>query len=171
MIKMIVMDVDGVLTDGSINIAESAEEYRTFNIKDGMGIALAMKADIRVVLLSARYSKALLQRAKELRIEDVYQNASSKIAVLQELIKKHSLKKEEVAYIGDDINDMPAMKGVGFPCAVNDAAEEVKSIAKHISKRDGGRGAVREIVETVLKSEGKYDSAVKSYLHDQEKKQ
>jgi len=171
MIKMLLIDVDGVLTDGSISIGDSAEESKTFNVKDGMGIALARKAGISVVFLSARYSKPLVRRAKELGVEEVHHSASDKAAVLEELTKKHMLKKEEVAYIGDDINDIPALKLAGLPCAVNDAAEEVKSIAKYVSKLDGGKGAVREIIEMILKAENAYDQAVKGYLEGKDKRQ
>ena len=171
MIKMLMIDVDGVLTDGSISIGDSAEESKTFNVKDGMGIVLARKAGIRVVFLSGRYSKALVNRAKELGVEDVHHNASDKVSVLEEFMKQHSLKKEEVAYIGDDINDMPVLKRVGFPCVVNDAVEEVKAIAGYTSKLNGGRGAVREIIDMILKADNTYDQAVEAYLEKKEKRQ
>ena len=171
MIKMLLIDVDGVLTDGSISMGDSAEESKTFNVKDGMGIALARKAGINVVFLTARYSKPLLRRAKELGVEEVYHNASDKAAVLEELAKKHVLKNEEVAYIGDDINDIPALELAGLPCAVNDAVEEVKSVAKYVSKLDGGKGAVREIIEMILKRENRHSRAVEAYLEDKDKTQ
>ncbi len=171
MIKMLMIDVDGVLTDGSISIGDSAEELKTFNVKDGMGIVLARKAGIRVVFLSGRYSKTLISRAKELGVEDVYHNASDKVSVLEELMKKHSLRKEETAYIGDDINDMPVLKKVGFPCVVNDAVEEVKSVAKYTGKLNGGKGAVREIIDMILKADDIYDQAVEAYLNEKEKRQ
>ena len=171
MIKMLMIDVDGVLTDGSISIGNSTEELKTFNVKDGMGIVLARKAGIRVVFLSGRYSKALISRAKELGVEDVYHNASDKVSVLEELMKKYSLRKEETAYIGDDINDMPVLKKVGFPCVVNDAVEEVKSVAKYTSKLNGGKGAVREIIDMILKADDIYDQAVEAYLNEKEKRQ
>ncbi len=171
MIKMLMIDVDGVLTDGSISIGDSTEELKTFNVKDGMGIVLARKAGIRVVFLSGRYSKAVISRAKEFGVEDIYHNASDKMSVLEELTKKYNLRKKETAYIGDDINDMPVLKKVGFPCAVNDAVEEVKSVAKYTSKLNGGKGAVREIIDMILKVDDTYDQAVEAYLNEKEKRQ
>lgn len=170
MIKMIIMDVDGVLTDGSITIGDSTEESKTFNIKDGMGIVLALKAGIRIVFLSGRYSKALAQRAKEVGVTEIHHNATDKFAILEKILKENGLKKEDLAYIGDDINDIPVMKHVGFPCAVNDAVGDVKSAARYISSLAGGKGAVREIIEKILKSDGRYEKAVESFFMDKEVK-
>ena len=170
MIKLICMDVDGVLTDGTVNIGDSKEETKSFNVKDGLGIVLAQKSGIRIVFLSGRYSNAVTNRAKELGVEEVYQNAADKVGILKELMTKHGLKKEEVAAIGDDLNDIPILKKVGFPCAVADSAEEVKSLSKHTSSAPGGRGGVREILEMILKAEGLYEKAIKDYLADMEKR-
>jgi len=170
MIKMILMDVDGVLTDGSITIGDSTEESKTFNIKDGMGIVLAQKAGIKIAFLSGRYSKALAQRAKEVGVTEVHHNAVDKLTAFTGILKEFGFKKEDVAYIGDDINDIPVLKQVGFPCAVNDAVDDVKAVAKFISKSVGGKGAVREIIEKILRSEGRYEKAVKAFLGDKDVK-
>ncbi len=166
MIKMVMMDVDGVMTDGSIFVGESVDELKGFNVKDGMGIVLAQKAGVKIVFLSGRYSRALANRAKELGVEDVYHNATDKVAVVSELMKKYLLKKQEIAYIGDDINDIPVLRSVGFPCVVNDAIDEVKSIAKYVSRLNGGRGAVREILDMILKAEDLFDRALRDYLDE-----
>lgn len=170
MIKMIIMDVDGVLTDGSITLSESGEELKTFNIKDGMGIVLALKAGIKIAFLSARYSKALALRAKEIGVTEIHHGSSKKISVVEKIMKDNSLKAEDIAYIGDDLNDIPAMKITGFPCAVGDAIKEVKDIAKYISGEKGGRGAVREIIEYILKKDGVYEKAINAFFKEKDSK-
>jgi len=170
MIKMIVMDVDGVLTDGTVMIGDSAEEYKTFNIKDGMGIVLALKAGLNIAFLSGRYSKALVQRAKEIGVAEIYHNAADKLSTLEKILKEHGFKKEDLAYIGDDLNDIPVLQKVGFPCAVGDAVKETKDASKYVSKEKGGKGAVREIIEHILRKEGIYEKAVQAFFNDKEAK-
>jgi 3-deoxy-D-manno-octulosonate 8-phosphate phosphatase (KDO 8-P phosphatase) len=170
MIKMLIMDVDGVLTDGTITIGDSTEESKTFNIKDGMGIVLAQKAGIKVIFLSGRYSKALVQRAKEIGVTDVFHNATDKLAILLKIMKEQGYKKDEIAYIGDDINDLPVLKQAGLPCTVSDAVEDVKAVAKYTSKMGGGKGAVREIIEHIIRSDGRYEKAVQAFFSERETK-
>jgi len=160
MIKLIIADVDGVLTDGALILGDSGEEFKVFHVRDGLGISLAISAGIQVAFLSGRYSQAVANRAKDLRVEDVHQGVSNKLAAYESLLKKYSLDDKEVCYIGDDLSDIPPLKRVGAAFAVADAAEEVKKVAKRVTKRRGGQGAVREVVEFLLRSAGLWEQAV-----------
>jgi len=159
-IKLIVLDVDGVLTDGSLIVGDSGEEFKVFNVRDGLGISLAISAGITVALLSGRYSQALARRAKDLRVEEVYQGVADKMAVYESLLKKHSLRDEEVCYVGDDVTDIPPLKRAGLSYAAGDAVEEVKEAAAYTTENPGGKGAVREVIDSILKSAGVWDQAV-----------
>ncbi len=160
-IKLIVLDVDGVLTEGSLIVGDSGEEYKIFSVRDGLGIAMAISAGITVAFLSGRYSQAVASRAKDLRVEEVYQGVPNKLAVYESLLEKYSLEDEEVCYVGDDLSDIPPLKRAGLSYAVRDAVEEVKEAAKHVTENPGGRGAVREVINSMLKSNGAWDEAVK----------
>jgi 3-deoxy-D-manno-octulosonate 8-phosphate phosphatase (KDO 8-P phosphatase) len=160
MIKLIIVDVDGVLTDGSLIVGDSGQEFKVFNAHDGMGITLAISAGIDVAFLSARYSKAVADRAKDLRVEEVYQGVANKLPVYESLLKKFSLDDREVCYVGDDISDIPVLRRAGISYAVADAVEEAKRVAKHVTKKPGGKGAVREVVDSLLKSAGLWKQAV-----------
>ncbi len=149
-IKLIAMDVDGVLTDGSIIYGAEDIEIKIFYVKDGQGITLARRARIEVAFITTRISDALLKRAKDLGVIEVHQGIQDKLACIKKIMSRYNLTQEEVMYIGDDIVDIPVMEFVGFPVAVVDAVDEVKKIAKYVTKKPGGRGAVREIVEMVL---------------------
>ena len=150
-IKLIAMDVDGVLTDGSIIYGAGDLEIKVFYVKDGQGITLARRAKIEIAFITSRVSDALIKRAKDLGVIEVHQGVKDKWECLKKIIKRYNITPKEVAYIGDDIIDIPVMKKVGFPVAVADAVEEVKNIAKYITKTPGGRGAVREVIEMILK--------------------
>lgn len=152
-IKMICMDVDGVLTNGSI-ILGNGEELKFFNVKDGLGIKLAQKAGIITVIMTGRNSICVDRRAKELDIPEVHQGVADKIKLVENLRKKYNLKYDEIAFIGDDLPDIPVMKKVGFSMAPNDAVSEVKTIADYVTQSNGGNGAVREIIDAILKSKG-----------------
>jgi len=164
MVKMIIIDVDGVLTDGTIVTGDSNDELKFFNVKDGIGIQLALAAGIKVVLITGRFSNALVRRAKELRVDEVCQNAYNKLSAYENLLKKHSLTDKDVCYIGDDIPDIPVLKRAGISYAVNDAVDEVKSAAEYVTQRNGGKGAVREMIDTLLKSEGLWNKAYQKLL-------
>ncbi len=159
MVKLIIVDVDGVLTDGTLLVADSGEEFKAFHVRDGLGINLAISAGITIAFLSGRYSQAVANRAKELRVEEVYQGVANKLAVYESLLKKYSLKDKQVCYIGDDLSDIPPLKRAGASYAVADAAEEVKRAAKRVTKNQGGKGAVREVIDSLLKSAGLWDQA------------
>lgn len=151
-IKMIAMDVDGVLTDGSITYGTGDLEIKSFYVKDGQGITLARKERIEIAFITARISDALVKRAKDLGVIEVHQGVVDKWNCMEKIIKRYDLSKEEILYIGDDIVDITVMKNVGFPVAVADAIDEVKEIAEYITKKPGGRGAVREVIDMVLKT-------------------
>lgn len=159
-VKLIAMDVDGVLTDGSIIYGAGDIEIKVFFVKDGQGITLARRARIEIAFITSRVSDALVRRAKDLGVIEIHQGVDDKWACLEKIMKRYNLKREEVMYIGDDIVDIPIMKQVGSPVAVADSIDEVKEIAKYITKKPGGRGAVRETIDMVLKAQDKYNSLI-----------
>jgi len=158
-IKLVISDVDGVLTDGAI-YKSGNDEFKKFNVTDGSGIAMARAAKLPIALISGRYSEATEIRAKELRIEDVYNGTLDKIEPYIKLKQKYNLKDEEIAYIGDDIIDLPVMTKVGIPIAVNNAIDSVKTIASYITKKDGGNGAFREAIDWIITTQDRYDEVL-----------
>lgn len=163
-VKMIILDVDGILTDGSIAIGAEGELFKSFNVRDGLGITLAQKHGIKTAIITGRKSKMLAYRAKELNINAFYQDKKNKIPAYRQLQQEFSLKPEEFAYIGDDLFDLAVMNDVGFPATANDATDEAKSVSVLISDFAGGRGAVRQIIEFILKAQGKWQQIVDSYM-------
>lgn len=153
-IKIIMCDVDGVLTDGLIYLGDNSQELKAFHVRDGKGIVLAQKSGIKFALITGRSSELVARRAKELGIEDVFQNISKKLPVFKDLLKKYNLQSEEAAYIGDDINDYQVLKEAGLAFTVADGVQEVREIADYITDKKGGQGAVREIIELILKARG-----------------
>lgn len=151
------LDVDGVLTDGSIILDDRGNEIKAFHVRDGHGITMLIKAGIPVALVTGRRSEVVERRARELGITDVFQKSYDKTLAFRELMDKYSLAASEVAYIGDDVVDIPVLKEVGFPVAVADAEEEVKAFALYVTKREGGRGAVREFCDFILKAKGRWE--------------
>ena len=151
-IKMIIMDVDGVLTDGRIILGSTGEELKNFYVQDGQGIDLALRRELIIALVSGRKSKVVERRAEELKIKEVYQDITEKIKVYRKLLKKYGLKDEEVAYIGDDLGDIPPLRKAGLALAPANGAEEVKKIAHYVTRAAGGRGAVREAIDIILKT-------------------
>lgn len=163
-IKLIVLDVDGVLTDGGIIIGSDGTEYKAFSVKDGSGISLARHAGIKFAIISGRYSKVIDLRAKELKIDEVYQDVMVKAEAYEDLKKKFGLADAEICFIGDEIIDIPVFKKCGFSAAPADAVEEAGRAADYICKKKGGRGCVREVTDMILKAQGKWDGAVDRYL-------
>ncbi len=156
MIKLILLDVDGTLTDGGIYRDNNGEEFKKFNVKDGYIIINARKLGIDFGIITGRKSELVRIRAEELKIKYLYQGISEKVPILEELMESHNLKKEEIAYMGDDLNDLGIMKKVGLKGVPQDAVSEVKNIADFVSSKKGGEGAVREFVEFILKKEEKW---------------
>lgn len=164
-IKMVVFDVDGVLTDGRLIFGQNGEELKFFHSHDGLGISLLHKAGIKTAIITGRKSQIVKLRANELKIKDIYQNSKNKIVSLEKILNKYKISLNEIAYIGDDINDLGVLSIVGLPCTVFNAAPEVKERAKLVSEKHGGKGAVREIVEYILKSQNIWDKLVNDYLN------
>lgn len=155
-IKMIVMDVDGTLTDGALFVLPDGEEVKSYNVRDGLGILLAHLAGFKTAIITGKTSRALEKRAKKLRIDELHQGILDKKPALDAILEKHQLKSDEVAYIGDDLGDLAVLKSVGLAGAVADAHPEVKKNCHFISGHEGGRGAVREFIEFILDAQGKW---------------
>ena len=163
-LKAIAMDVDGVLTEGIIHLDSRGEELKAFNALDGLGIVLAKRSGLTIVFISARSSKALTLRVKELGIDALYQNRVEKLQAFDSFLKQFHLTPHEVCYIGDDLVDIPILKRVGFPVAVLNAVNEVKKCAKYVTKLQGGRGAVREVIEKIMKAQGTWEKQIQKYV-------
>lgn len=165
-IKMVIADVDGVLTDGNITIDHTGNELKTFNARDGSGIKFLQRVGIKFAIISGRHSFAVNIRAKELSVKDVYQDSKKKIEVYEKIVSDHNLKDEEVCYIGDDLVDIPVMRKVGFSVGVADAVKEVCEIADYVTYALGGKGAVREVIEKIIKAQGKWDEITARYFEE-----
>ena len=163
-IKLLLFDVDGVLTDGTILIHADGTESKAFNIRDGAAIVWAQRAGLSVGLLSARLADATSIRATQLGITTVVQGAADKLAGYEQILREAGLADDEVAYMGDDLQDLPVLRRAGFSAAPADAAPEVRAAVRWVSASGGGRGAVRECVEHVLRAQGLWRDAVGDYL-------
>ena len=163
-IKMLLMDVDGVMTDGGIFFGPGAMELRKFHVHDGIGIALAKAAGLLVGILTSKDSEAVRRRAEDLGMDEIQQNFFHKEEGYQNILNKYGLKDEEIAYVGDDILDIPILQRVGLSICVADAAEEVKSVSHYVTRKKGGEGAIREVVAILLEGLGKKEKAVASIL-------
>ncbi len=159
------MDVDGVLTDGSIIFGEN-EELKSFNVHDGMGITLAKRSGLKIGFITSRTSKTVERRAKELSIDFLVQGCKDKLSYITDVLDKENITFENICYIGDDIVDIPVLKKAGFSATVNDAPEYVKSEVSYVSNRAGGRGAVRDIIEYILKSKGTLVSTIEGMINE-----
>jgi 3-deoxy-D-manno-octulosonate 8-phosphate phosphatase (KDO 8-P phosphatase) len=149
-IKILVMDVDGTLTDGKIYIGSEGEMLKAFNVKDGLGISKLRTHNIIPAIITGRESEILKRRSEELKIEELYQGEENKIEKLKELVERYRCSFSEVAYIGDDENDLECMKVCGFTCCPADAVDSVKKEVNFISSKTGGNGAVREFIDKIL---------------------
>ena len=148
-IKLLALDVDGVLTDGSISYTDTGHEIKTFNVKDGQGIVMLTKLGLNVAIITARTSTIVQQRAVDLGIQYVYQGVKNKLDKLEELRTALDISYEEIAYMGDDIPDIPILQKVGIKACPNDAVSDVKKICNFKASKDGGRGAVRELTDMI----------------------
>lgn len=163
-LRLLVLDVDGVLTDGSVLLDDEGCEIKRFNIRDGLGIRLWQWSGRSVAIITGRAGKALLRRARELDIDLVIQGSSDKAAAIDDLSATTGIAPAAMAYLGDDLPDIPAMVRVGCPAAVADADPLVIDHAAIVTTRPGGRGAVRELIETLLESAGELDGLVSRFL-------
>jgi YrbI family 3-deoxy-D-manno-octulosonate 8-phosphate phosphatase len=159
-IKLLILDVDGVLTDGRIIYDYEGREQRFFDAQDGIGVRLLFTAGIKTIFATVLPSKAIERRAKDLLVEKVYQGVVPKTRILEEILGEKDVSSDEVCYVGDDLVDLGIMRSVGFPAAPANACREVKEVAVYVTEKEGGRGAVREIAELILKIQGKWNRLV-----------
>ena len=165
-IKLLLIDVDGVMTDGRIIYLDDGGEAKAFDVKDGHGLKLLQRAGIQVGIITGRQSEVVARRAAELGIEIVCQGAKDKMLPFRQILDKLGLEPSEVAYVGDDLVDLPVMRRVGFSATVADAVEEIKPYVDLVTSRPGGRGAVREICDFLLKESGRWASVTNRYFED-----
>lgn len=163
-IELLVLDVDGVLTEGHLIIHNDGTESKCFHTLDGHGIRMWQRAGLDVALISGRYSGPTQRRADELEIRHVIQDCHFKLPALQDLLDKLGLRPEHTAYMGDDLPDVPVIRFVGFGIAVANAVDEVKAHADYVTSRPGGRGAVRETIEYILRNSGRWEPLMERYL-------
>ncbi|MFA6850702.1 MAG: HAD hydrolase family protein [Selenomonadaceae bacterium] len=163
-IRLVIFDVDGVLTDGNVYIGVDGELYKPFNCHDGLGISLLRRFGIKRAIITGRTSKMLDFRAKELRFDDVQQGHFDKREALRMIQEKFGMQLDEIAYVGDDLVDLPIMVQVGFAASVGNAVPEVKEHAHLIADAPGGKGAVREIAEFILKAQGHWDEVIEEFI-------
>jgi 3-deoxy-D-manno-octulosonate 8-phosphate phosphatase (KDO 8-P phosphatase) len=162
-IKLVIIDVDGVLTDGAIYIDSQGVETKAFHVLDGTGISYLHRSGIKTAIISGRNSDAVIHRARELDIGDVYQGVKNKIDAYRQLLKKYTLSDKEICYIGDDLIDLPILYRVGFPVAVANASPLVKKHSAYVTRAKGGGGAVREVAEKILKFQDKWHLVMERY--------
>ncbi len=163
-VELIVLDVDGVLTPGSVLILDNGSLMYHFNVYDGAGIKYWIRLGGKVAIITGRESRAVKIRARELGIELVYQNAKRKIEAYRDCLEKLQMDPTRVCCVGDDLPDLPLMLNCGYPAAVANAIDEVKRYARFITVREGGNGAVRELVEHLLNAQGKWEDLLDGYL-------
>ncbi len=163
-IRLLVLDVDGVLTDGTFWLREDGDEWKAFHATDGLGLRLLMDAGVEVALLSGRRSAIVERRARELGIRHVVQGSGDKVAAIYRLLTELGVEAVETAYMGDDLVDVPAMRLVGFAAAPADARPEALAAAAWVAARGGGRGAVRDLCEHLLREMGRWDEAAARFL-------
>ena len=163
-IKIVLMDVDGTITDGSVTLLSqpdgSALEIKTFDAHDGQGMTLARTAGLRLGIITGRESAALRRRMREMGIDLVYEKQPTKMGAFEDILLKTAVKESEVAYLGDDLPDLPVMQRVGLAAAVGNATLEVKLAAHYVTKANGGKGAARELIELILKSKGIWEEMI-----------
>lgn len=154
-VRLFAMDVDGVLTDAGMYYSESGEELKKFNTRDGMGIKLLQRAGLITALITMEETKLVTRRAEKLAIPEVHQGARDKLAVMREMVARHGLTLQQVAYIGDDVNDLEVLNAVGFSAAPADALPAVRIAVDYVCRQKGGEGAVREVADLILEAKAK----------------
>lgn len=163
-IRCLLLDVDGVLTDGKLHFTSDGEEFKTFDVQDGHGIAMAQRAGLTVGFISGRPSKATARRAADLRVNIVLQKPSNKMDMVEKVKRQHGFANDEIAFVGDELVDLPVLRRVGLAVAVPNATDEVKRVAHYQTRRQGGDGAVREVIEMILKAQGSWERAIAKYV-------
>lgn len=163
-VKMILMDADGVLTDGKIVFFSGGNEAKMFDSKDGVGIKLAQRAGLATGVISGRESEALLRRCEELGMDEIHQRVFEKLGAYEEILARRGLTDEECCFIGDDLVDAPVLKRVGLPVTVADGHPALEPIVAYVTDRTGGAGAVREVIDLVIRAQGKWDEIISRYV-------
>jgi 3-deoxy-D-manno-octulosonate 8-phosphate phosphatase (KDO 8-P phosphatase) len=162
-VRVLILDVDGVLTDGNIIIDDAGRETKHFNVRDGHGLRMLMRYGVEVVFLTGRTSQVVSHRALDLGINEVYQGVFNKLAVFEEILRKKNIVSAATAFVGDDVVDVPVLRRVGFSATVADASADLKNAVDYVTEQKGGRGAVREICEIILKAQGKWPEVAARY--------
>jgi 3-deoxy-D-manno-octulosonate 8-phosphate phosphatase (KDO 8-P phosphatase) len=154
-VRALVLDVDGVLTDGGLYYAESGDELKRFDVRDGQGLVLLREAGVLVAIITRKQSTIVTRRARDLGITEVHQNTTDKAAALADLLARHRIPAAAACYVGDDINDLPALRAVGLPVAVADAVPPVRRAAAYVTRAHAGHGAIREVCDLILAARSK----------------
>jgi 3-deoxy-D-manno-octulosonate 8-phosphate phosphatase (KDO 8-P phosphatase) len=165
-VKLLLLDCDGVLTDGRFTLREGGDEYKAFHTRDGQGLALLHRAGLQSGIISGRSSSSVTRRALELGIRFIRQGESDKLKVFQEILAASGVPPEATAYVGDDLPDIPLLRRVGLAVAVADATPETRAAAHYVTQLAGGRGAVREVTDLILQTQGRWSELLKPYLAD-----
>ena len=163
-VRLLIADVDGVMTDGRLYYGDEGEVFKAFDVKDGLGIRLAQRAGIEVGVITGRRSRIVAERAGELDLQEVHQRIHDKAACLNEILDRRGIDAQSVGFIGDDLIDLPAMRIAGFSAAPPDAVPEVVTDVDYVTRRSGGRGCLREVIDLILQTSGKWDSVVAPFL-------
>jgi 3-deoxy-D-manno-octulosonate 8-phosphate phosphatase (KDO 8-P phosphatase) len=162
-IKMLVLDVDGVLTDGKLVYGTYGDEIKNFNVNDGLGMFLVKRSGLKCVILTAKASRVVRKRAKELKVDKVYDNFHYKLEAFNKILRKFRLSPEEICFVGDDLIDMPVLKRSGLAVCPPNAVDEVKDAAHFITDKSGGAGAVREVCDLLLRAQGLWEKVTAKY--------
>lgn len=163
-VKMLIVDIDGVMTDGRIIYSGYGDELKFFDVTDGFGISLLNRAGIKTVIITAKKSRIVKIRGRDLKVARTYAGFIDKLIPFNDILKRFKVSAEDICFIGDDLIDIPVLKRVGFAVSVPNALDEVKAASHYMTSRVGGRGAVREICDLILKSQGKWDEATAAYF-------
>lgn len=157
-VRLAVFDVDGIMTDGRLYYSERGEELKVFDVRDGHGLKMLQESGVQLALITSRSSRAVALRAENLGIRHVYQGVGSKLSTLRMLLAELNLEPAAVSFMGDDFVDLPVMRSCGFACTVPEAPQEVRDVAHYVTRATGGRGAVRETCELILRAQGNFDT-------------
>jgi len=162
-VRVLILDVDGVLTDGKIIVDDAGRETKNFNVADGHGLKMLMRYEVEVIFLTGRTSQVVNHRALDLGVNEVYQGVWNKLEVFEEIIRKKHIAAAETAFVGDDVVDVPVLRRVGFSATTAEAPTDLKNVVDYITHRQGGGGAVREICDIILKAQGKWPEVAAKY--------
>ncbi len=163
-VRLMIFDVDGVMTDGSLHYSDSGEEIKVFNSRDGHGIKVLKASGVKLAIITGRTSRALERRANQFNVDYLYQGVEDKLAIFREILDDVGLTPEDCGYMGDDVVDLPVMRRVAFAVAVSDAPELVRQHAHYVTGLPGGRGAVREVCDLIMQAQGTLDASLAPYL-------